>query len=158
VAASRRPAWPLLHVAVLTACALALYLLAGRAGAGEPTNAASSVTAPAAASAERLPLVTQEALLERQARKDPQLFVLDVRTPQEYAAGHVPGAVNVPHDQVGTRLAEVPRDKDVVIYCRSGRRTGLAAGVLGASGYTRLSHLEGDMNAWLDRNRPLEKP
>ena len=58
-------------------------------------------------------------------RKATRLFVLDVRTPEEFAAGHVPGAVNVPHDQLASRLAEVPKDKDVVLYCQSGtsRRT-----------------------------------
>ena len=82
--------------------------------------------APAAASAS-LPLISPQALLERQAKGDPSLFVLDVRTPKEFAAGHVPGAVNVPYDQVASHLAEIPKDKDVVLYCQSGRRAGLAA-------------------------------
>ena len=110
---------------------------------------------PAAASASP-PLISPQALLERQAKKDQSLFVLDVRTPQEYAAGHVPGAVNVPYDQVASHLAEIPKDKDVVIYCRSGRRTGLAAAVLEANGYTKLKHLQGDMEAWLKDGRPVE--
>jgi rhodanese-related sulfurtransferase len=63
----------------------------------------------------------------------------------------------VPYDQVASRLAEVPKDKDVVLYCRSGRRAGLAADVLAAQGYTRLSHLEGDMTAWVEKGRPVEK-
>jgi rhodanese-related sulfurtransferase len=52
----------------------------------------------------------------------------------------------------------VPKDKDVVIYCRSGRRSALAADVLAANGYSRLSHLEGDMNAWVAKGRPVAKP
>ena len=50
--------------------------------------------------------------------------ILDVRTPEEYAAGHVPGAINIPHDQVRARLAEIDSAKDqpIVVYCRSGRR------------------------------------
>ena len=111
--------------------------------------------APAAASGS-LPLISPQALLERQAKKDQSVFVLDVRTPEEYAAGHVPGAVNVPYDQVASHLAEIPKDKDVVIYCRSGRRTGLAAEVLEANGYTKLVHLQGDMQAWLQDGRPVE--
>jgi rhodanese-related sulfurtransferase len=112
-------------------------------------------SAPAAASAS-LPLITPRALLERQARGDAALFVLDVRTPKEYAAGHVPGAVNVPYDQVASRLAQIPKDKDVVLYCRSGRRAGLTADVLAANGYTKLGHLQGDMEAWLKDGRPVE--
>jgi len=102
------------------------------------------------------PLVSQQALLERQAKGDPSLFVLDVRTPEEYAAGHVPGAVNVPYDQVASRLAQIPKDKDVVLYCKSGRRAGLAADVLAANGYTKLEHLQGDIQAWLQDGRPVE--
>ena len=102
--------------------------------------------------------VTQEALMSRLGSGATAPFVLDVRSPEEFASGHVPGAVNIPHDQIAARLAEVPRDKDVVLYCRSGRRTMLAAEVLAGNGYTRLQHLEGDAAAWVDQGRPLEKP
>lgn len=102
------------------------------------------------------PPITQEQLLELQAGKDPELLVLDVRSPEEYAAGHVPGAVNVPYDQVAARLAEIPKDKDVVLYCRSGRRTGIAAEVLESNGYTRLRRLQGDLEAWMKAGRPIE--
>jgi rhodanese-related sulfurtransferase len=120
------------------------------ASAGDP--AAPDAAPPSAA----VPLVSQDALLARQAKHDPTLLVLDVRSPEEFAQGHVPGAVNIPQDQVALRLAEVPKDKDVVMYCRSGRRTALAAEVLSANGYTRLSHLEGDMNAWMEKGRPIQ--
>jgi phage shock protein E len=105
-----------------------------------------------------VPLMGQETLLQRQARKDAALFVLDVRTPEEFASGHVPGAVNVPHDQLASRVAEVPRDKDVVVYCRSGRRSQIAADILTANGFKRVSHLEGDIIAWQEKARPIEKP
>lgn len=85
-------------------------------------------------------------------------FVLDVRSVDEFVSGHVPGAVNIPHDQVAARLAEVPKDREVVLYCRSGRRAALAADVLAASGYARLAHLEGDMPAWEASGHPVEKP
>jgi rhodanese-related sulfurtransferase len=103
-----------------------------------------------------VPTISQDSLVERQQQHDPVLFVLDVRTPEEFAGGHVPGAVNIPHDQVASRLAEVPKDRDVVVYCRSGRRAGLAAEVLKASGFKRVQHLEGDMEAWLAKGRPVE--
>jgi rhodanese-related sulfurtransferase len=104
------------------------------------------------------PTISQEQLIERQQKHDPALFVLDVRTPEEYAAGHVPGAVNIPHDQVARRLTEVPKGKDVVVYCRSGRRAQTAADVLHSNGYSKVQHLEGDMIAWLEKGRPVEKP
>jgi phage shock protein E len=114
----------------------------------------------AAAGAEPpVPVIGAPALLARQAAKDPALVVLDVRTPAEYAAGHVPGAINVPHDQVEGRLDELAglRDKDVIVYCKSGRRSALALEVLGRHGYTRLWHLDGDMQGWEAAGRPVEK-
>lgn len=134
-----RTGWLGLAAAALFACA---------ALAGEPSGGGAAT--PAAT-------MTQEQLVEHLAKHPQHLFVLDVRTPEEYAEGHVPGAVNVPHDQLASRLAEVPKDKDVVVYCRSGRRSALATDVLAANGYQRVSHLEGDIQAWLARGRPVEK-
>ena len=138
-------------VLLMTGALFCAYASAGDPAVPNPAPA----TVPAAPSAAAIPLVTQDALLARQAKHDPTLLVLDVRSTEEFAQGHVPGAVNIPQDQVASRLAEVPRDKDVVLYCRSGRRTALAAEVLSANGYTRLLHLEGDMNAWLANHRPV---
>ena len=50
--------------------------------------------------------------------RDEEVLVLDVRPAAEYAAGHIPGAVNVPHDQLAARLAEIPADADIIAYCR----------------------------------------
>jgi rhodanese-related sulfurtransferase len=102
--------------------------------------------------------VSQEALIERLDDGAKAPYVLDVRTADEYVSGHVPGAVNIPHDQLASRLAEVPKDRDVVIYCRSGRRAMLAGEVLADNGYARLEHLQGDITAWVDQGRPVEKP
>ena len=134
---------------------IALAALAGpTAIAGDPApSTPSSAKAPAAV----VQPMSQDALLQHQAQHPDHLFLLDVRTPEEYAEGHIAGAVNVPYDQLATRLAEVPKDKDVVLYCRSGRRAGIAADVLAANGYTRLSHLEGDMIAWTEKGRPVVK-
>jgi rhodanese-related sulfurtransferase len=102
--------------------------------------------------------LTQEAFLALPKQGADAPFVLDVRTPEEYASGYVPGAVNIPHDQLASRLAQVPKDREIVLYCRSGRRAGLAGEVLANQGYQRLEHLEGDMTAWLEQGRPVAKP
>jgi rhodanese-related sulfurtransferase len=62
-------------------------------------------------------------------------FVLDVRTPQEYAAGHIPGAVNVPVDELRSRLGELPRDREIAVYCQVGQRGYLATRILRQSGF-----------------------
>ena len=118
---------------------------------------AGACVAFAAIASEPVTAVTPDDVQARQQQAHADLYVLDVRSPEEYAGGHVPGAVNIPYDQITSRLAEVPKDKDVVLYCRSGRRAGIAADVLAANGYKRLSHLEGDMIAWTERGRPVVK-
>jgi len=104
-------------------------------------------------------LVTQTELLKRIEQKDPDLVVLDVRTADEFAAGHVPGARNVSHELLASRIDELAgaRDKQVVLYCRSGRRTLLAEDVLRKAGFKRLGHLEGDYLAWEAEKRPVER-
>ena len=104
--------------------------------------------------------VSHEQLLERINGKDSQLVVLDVRTAKEFAAGHVPGAINISHDELEGRIQELEqvRDKDVVVYCRSGRRTGIALGILESAGFKRTYHLEGDYLGWTAAGRAIEKP
>src|SRR5262245_2534040 len=74
--------------------------------------------------------------------------LIDVRSPDEYAGGHLPGAVNIPIQVLDRRLADVgPRDGELVLYCRSGHRSGRAAALLRANGFTRVHNL-GPMTAW----------
>jgi phage shock protein E len=103
--------------------------------------------------------IEPKALVERIAWADASLVVLDVRTPAEFAEGHVPGAVNIPHTELAARIAELSgaRDKDIVVYCRAGGRADLALGVLGQAGFKRLFHLKGDYTRWTEENRPVVK-
>jgi rhodanese-related sulfurtransferase len=109
--------------------------------------------------AERAPTITQSELLSKLDRKESDVVVLDVRTAAEFAAGHVPGARNVSHDELPARLGELAalRDKQVVLYCRSGRRTQIAEDTLRKAGFTKLLHLEGDWLAWEAEKRPVER-
>ena len=105
-----------------------------------------------------VPAMSEDALLARMASADKTMVVLDVRTPKEFAEGHVPGAVNISHDELEGRLSELEadRDRDVVVYCRSGHRAGLALGMLEKAGFKRLYHLEGDYMGWTEAHRPVE--
>jgi phage shock protein E len=105
------------------------------------------------------PTIAPAALAERIEQQDAGLIVLDVRTPQEFAAGHVPGALNIPHDQLPNRIAELvgAKDKEIVVYCRSGRRAALAEQTLAEHGFKRVLHLEGDIQKWEEEQRALEK-
>lgn len=72
--------------------------------------------------------------------------IVDVRTPGEFAGGHVEGARNIPVDEIESRLSEIPREKTVVVYCASGRRSASAAAVLARAGYTVRDM--GPFSAW----------
>ena len=62
--------------------------------------------------------------------------VVDVRTPREFEEGHVPGAINIPHDEMARRAREIgPPSTPVLLYCKSGRRSDIAANTLKAKGY-----------------------
>jgi phage shock protein E len=80
--------------------------------------------------------------------------LVDVRTDFEYREGHLPGALNIPHDQITSRLNELPSDKarPVVLYCRSGRRSGIAQKALADRGFTNVINAGG--YADLMRARP----
>jgi phage shock protein E len=74
--------------------------------------------------------------------------VVDVRTPDEFASGHVPGAINIPYEEIGKRAAEIgPPSTRVVVYCRSGRRSAIAAEALGKVGYGKVYDLQA-VTAW----------
>ena len=103
--------------------------------------------------------IEPKALVERIAWADQNLVVLDVRTPAEYAGGHVPGAINIPRDELASRIAELSgaREKDIVVYCRTGPRADEALGTLGKAGFKRLYHLTGDYTRWSEEARPSVK-
>ena len=72
-------------------------------------------------------------------------IILDVRAQDEYDQGHIPGAIVIPHTEIETRAEEELTDKDqqILVYCRSGRRSKLAADVLLELGYTNIKEFGG---------------
>ena len=81
--------------------------------------------------------------------KAPGLFVLDVRTPAEFASGHIPNAHLIPVDELEDRLRELPpQDTPMLVHCAAGGRSTAACQTLGLHGYTRLLNLVGGMHTW----------
>lgn len=116
---------------------------------------AAAVAAPAAEPAS----IETRTVNERLAWGDRSLVVLDVRTPAEYGEGHVPGAVNIPHTELTARIGELAgaRERDIVVYCRSGNRSAQALKALRDAGFTRLFHMKGDYVRWSEEDRPIAK-
>lgn len=110
-------------------------------------NAADDYLSPAVSSADLLALLgTPQA---------PQ--VIDLRAPAEFGAGHVPGAVNIPLQDLEDRLGEVGNDNGVLIYCINGSRTRQAEPVLYGNAIDNVYHLDGTFQAWLQGKYPVEK-
>ena len=85
-------------------------------------------------------------------------IILDVRTEEEYESGHIPGAVNILHTEVGARANALPDDPEteIVVHCQSGRRAEIAQNTLAELGYTNVRHLDGDIAGWKEAGLPLE--
>jgi rhodanese-related sulfurtransferase len=83
------------------------------------------------------PQADVEAVLALPADRRPLL--LDVRTPEEFAAGHLPGAVNIPVDDLRGRLSELPRGREIAAYCQVGQRGYLATRILLQSGFAAVN-------------------
>lgn len=102
--------------------------------------------------------VTPE-ILKNQLETDAPI-VVDVRSPEEYAEGHVPGAVNIPIDEVEQRLSEIPQDRPVVPYCNmyhpGSSRGERAAMLLQAHGYEATT-LNGGFPAWMRLGEPVQE-
>ena len=115
---------------------------------GEPTR---TLSAPE--------VITADELVERLEGEDVPV-ILDVRSPEEYAEGHIPGAINVPYDQIAVNLDSLESflTAEIVVYCRTGRRAGVAENALREAGFTRVLDLEGHMTSWNEAELPVVVP
>lgn len=104
-------------------------------------------------------VIEQSAVLEILNKNDRSYQIIDVRTPQEYANGHLKTAINIPHEMIVNEptILENYKDKNLVFYCRSGRRAGLAMSAFDFSNYKGVYHLDGDMAAWNAADLPTFK-
>lgn len=84
-------------------------------------------------------------------------LVIDVRKPAEFGVAHVPGAINIPLDEIEKRLSEFRSDNGVLIYCINGARTRQAEPLLYSNGIDNVYHLEGAFQGWIKEQLPIEK-
>ena len=94
---------------------------------------------------------------EQLLRDNDQVTVLDVRTPEEYAAGHIRGARNVDffNPQFQEKLATLDKSKPYLLHCASGHRSARARNILGQLEFKAVYHLEGGLKSWADAGKPL---
>lgn len=83
-------------------------------------------------------------------------FILDVRSKGEFQEAHIAGAKLIPLDDLQRRMDELPKDREILVVCRSGARSGMAAGQLVNAGF-KVSNLSGGLIAWSQRGLTLVK-
>ncbi len=127
--------------------------------------AACSPAAPAASSSPRAPaasapagslqaLPAEVSVAEALALRNAGAYVLDVREPSEWAAGHIADATLIPLGELASRVNEVPRDRQVVVVCRSGNRSAQGRDVLLGAGHPSVTSMAGGMNDWAAAGYP----
>ncbi|MFC5186593.1 rhodanese-like domain-containing protein [Actinomadura harenae] len=82
-------------------------------------------------------------------------YLLDVREQYEWDAGHAPDAVHIPMGELNDRAAEIPRDRDIFVVCRSGMRSAQVTIALNQAGWT-ARNVDGGMKRWAEAARPLD--
>jgi rhodanese-related sulfurtransferase len=140
---NRRPTAALALAAVLAAT----LVTAGCSGSGDSTVAVSAGPTAAAAPANGAKIAAADFAA---ALKRPGTTIVDVRTAQEYAQGHLPGAVNidVSSPDFNGQLAALDPSAPYAVYCHSGNRSGVAVAAMTDQGFTDAYHLEGGITAW----------
>ncbi len=130
---------PGVQISILLVVALIIFIILQSGGGGSGTSL------PAAISVE-----------EAYGKYQSGAFVLDVRTQEEWNEYHAPNTTLIPLDQLMSRLSEVPRDKEVVVVCRSGNRSQQGRDILLNAGFERVTSMTGGLNEWRAKGYPIE--
>jgi len=88
-------------------------------------------------------------------RRDQGAFILDVREPSEWTSFHIPGATLIPLGDLPNRLTEVPKDREVVVVCRTGNRSAQGRDILLKAGFTKVTSMAGGVTQWQTQGLPI---
>ena len=135
--AFRRPST---QIAVLAVVALVIFLILQMGGAQNNTSS----------------LPAEISVGDAYAKYQSGAFVLDVRTQEEWNEFHAPNTTLIPLDQLPARLNELPRDKEIVVVCRSGNRSQEGRDILLNAGFQQVSSMTGGLNEWRASGYPVE--
>ncbi len=89
--------------------------------------------------------------------KNKSIFLLDVRTPDEYRQARLPGSVLIPINEVERRIGEIPRNKPIVVYCAVGSRSMPVAGFLAGKGYREVYNMSDGIVGWYRSGYPVAR-
>lgn len=144
--------------------ALALAALVFVAGCGSDSASGEADTASTtqvmAQASTGVRVVSPAEAADIHSSPPPGLVVLDVRTPEEFAAGHLEGAIMIDfyRDDFSERLAELDPNQPYLLYCRSGNRSEQSRSIMEAMGFTDVADLDGGILAWSQAGYPVVAP
>ena len=128
---------------------LAFMLVAGCASTSTP--------APSVGGASQTPgMAATVSVADAAVLRDDGAIIIDVREPNEWAAGHIPGAILIPLGELPSRLGDVPPNRPIVVVCRSGNRSAQGRDILIEAGFPAVTSLDGGMNDWEVAGLPIE--
>jgi rhodanese-related sulfurtransferase len=135
--------------------ALVLAAAAVAAACSPAAEAAPTAVPPAEAPGGAVAALPAEVSVDQAlALRESGAFVLDVRQPDEWNAVHIPGATLIPLGELSSRLGEVPRDRQVLVVCRSGNRSAQGRDILLGAGFPSVTSMAGGMNQWAAAGYP----
>ncbi|MDQ7051917.1 MAG: rhodanese-like domain-containing protein [candidate division KSB1 bacterium] len=129
-----------------------------QAKASQPQTLTAAAEAEASAGVIDIPVDQAQDMIKTQSGK-PDFIIVDVRTPREYAAGHLPGAqlMNLFDPDFQQKLQQLDRDKTYLVYCRSGNRSGQAISIMEKLGFKNVYHMYQGFMTWEAKGLPVEK-
>lgn len=133
---------PGVQVSILLVVALIIFIILQSGGSGDG--------APVPTLAPEISVAEAHAMYESGA------YVLDVRTVEEWNEFHAPNTTLIPIDELAVRVNEVPRDREIVVVCRSGNRSQQGRDILLNAGFTNVTSMAGGLNEWRAIGYPIE--
>lgn len=151
------PAAPVQAPAPASAPAATPAPMAADPSAAAPAPAAAAPAKPIKPSGKAVKLNTPKEInadqLNKMMSSSNPPYIIDVREPVEFMEFHVNGAVNIPLGSLGGAAANLPKDRDIVVYCRTGRRSEIAQKALNESGVPNVANLMGGVYVWATQNK-----
>jgi phage shock protein E len=139
---AKTPTWPLILAGVVVVAIIAAFVFLNQS----PAATAGSLAANSAPD--------EISVAEAAEKYEAGVFLLDVRTPEEWEAVHIPETTLIPLDELETRLNELPQGVEIVVVCRSGNRSAEGRDILRNAGFTDVTSMAGGINDWKSQGLP----
>ena len=139
---AKTPTWPLILAGVILVTVIAAFVFLNQSPAA-PAGSLAANSAP-----------DEISVAEAAEKYEAGVFLLDVRTPEEWEAVHIPETMLIPLDELETRLNELPKGVEIVVVCRSGNRSAEGRDILRQAGFTDVTSMAGGVNDWKSQGLP----